>query len=59
MDFYQRKRFEVSEPKTFEANQGGASNVEYSLPFPAGGRTGATEVRQVVHAHSLSQPGPF
>lgn len=31
----------------------------YSLPVPAGGWTGATEVRKVVHTHSLSQPGPF
>lgn len=31
----------------------------YSLPFPAGRWTGATEVRKVVHTHSLSQPGPL
>lgn len=45
--------------KTFEANEGGASAQEYSLPFPAGGWTRATKVRKVVHAHSLSQPGPL
>lgn len=33
--------------------------LQYLLPFPVGGWTGATEVREVVHTHSLSQPGPF